>query len=545
MAKKILLIVRASTVQQEIESQKKELIQYVSHFGYSESQCVIIAVAGASARKKNQKYLQMLEDVKSTITNDKEIEAVGLWSLDRLGRVDDSLIEMKNWFISHKIQLICKSPSLVLLNDDGTVNGGAEIAYGVFSSLVKQQTEDLFNKWQRGKKRNSEQGRCNGNKNQRFGYKLDENNYVIPNTDKEDTVNNGMSEVEIVKMIYDMYATEEYSTSSLWLELRDRGFTYRDTNRPLTIEMVNRILNTTAYIGWTDDNSGRSHRKFPKILDEELWNKVKVIRDKKNMMNGKTKETVHHNLCTGLIVCPVCGSHYIAVNNQYICLHRGHGKRYKALYPDCSSISIRKEIADAFCWSFITDIHTRVEEGSLMETLKKYDDKEKILRQKLNQLVKEEDKLKASLERAKDLYIQGDITAKKLESIKASFSRKRYDLWVKFEQIDREINDTKEKKLYAMNRRNMWQNLENALDELEKADDVERQRLAKAYIKEITVKKEDEYAKVIITSKEGEVRTYYYKSKARFKDKTKAMFVLEDGEFKPWNERLIKVEATN
>ena len=389
MAKKILLIVRASTEQQEIESQKKELIQYVSHFGYSESQCVIIAVAGASARKKNQKYLQMLEDVKSTITNDKEIEAVGLWSLDRLGRVDDSLIEMKNWFISHKIQLICKSPSLVLLNEDGSVNGGAEIAYGVFSSLVKQQTEDLFNKWQRGKKRNSEQGRCNGNKTQRFGYKLDENNYVIPNTEKEDTVNNGMSEVEIVKMIYDMYATEEYSVTTLWLELRDRGFTYRGTT--LSVGLINRILNSTAYIGWTDDNSGRSHRKFPKIIDEELWNKVKDIRDKKNLMNGKTKETVHHNLCVGLIICPVCGSHYIAVNNQYICLHRGHGKRYKALYQDCSSISIRKEIADAFCWSFVSDIHTRVEEGSLVDTLKKYEVKEKILHQKLNQLTKERD----------------------------------------------------------------------------------------------------------------------------------------------------------
>ncbi|WP_337385905.1 recombinase family protein [Prevotella sp.] len=79
MGKKILCIVRASTERQETESQKKELIEYCITKGFSLEEIDYIEVAGASARKLNKKYIQMLEDIKATLLTSPTIKAVALW----------------------------------------------------------------------------------------------------------------------------------------------------------------------------------------------------------------------------------------------------------------------------------------------------------------------------------------------------------------------------------------------------------------------------------------------------------------------------------
>ena len=108
MEKKILCIVRASTERQETESQKKELIEFCITKGFVEDEMEFIEVAGASARKLNKKYIQMLEDIKATLRTSPTIKAVALWHLNRLGRVKMCLTEMENFFVENKIQLYVK-----------------------------------------------------------------------------------------------------------------------------------------------------------------------------------------------------------------------------------------------------------------------------------------------------------------------------------------------------------------------------------------------------------------------------------------------------
>ena len=99
MEKKILCIIRASTEQQETESQKKELVAYCITKGFAVEEMAFIEVAGASARKLNDKYIQMLEDIKATLLSSPTINAVALWHLNRLGRVESKLHEMKEFFV--------------------------------------------------------------------------------------------------------------------------------------------------------------------------------------------------------------------------------------------------------------------------------------------------------------------------------------------------------------------------------------------------------------------------------------------------------------
>ena len=227
--KKILCVVRASTEKQETESQKKELVEYCRTKGFTDDEMAFIEVAGASARKLNDKYLQMLEDIKATILASNSIKSVALWALNRLGRVESKLIEMKEFFVNNKIQVYCKNPSFTLLDDSGNITTGGSIAFSVYATMVQFETDEMFDKMQRGKDRNKSNGIYIGG-NIKYGFTLDENKHFIINTD----------EAAIVRKIYDLYSTGKYSIYKLVNELNSLGYT--KNGKKFTYDMVQGIL---------------------------------------------------------------------------------------------------------------------------------------------------------------------------------------------------------------------------------------------------------------------------------------------------------------
>ena len=112
---KILAVIRSSSERQETESQKKEMIQFCIEKGYAEDEIKVIEVAGASARKLNKKYLDMLDSIKATIINEG-FTCCAFWHLNRLGRNESKLVEMKDFFKKNKIQVYIKYPSIQLFH---------------------------------------------------------------------------------------------------------------------------------------------------------------------------------------------------------------------------------------------------------------------------------------------------------------------------------------------------------------------------------------------------------------------------------------------
>ena len=141
---KVLCIVRSSTEAQEIESQKKELIEFCKTKGFADGDMLFIEAQGASARSLNKKYLQMLESIKSTILNDSEIKSVAVWALNRLGRVESKLHEMKEFFVKNRIQVYCKDPSFKLLKEDETEETTGSMMISVYAAMVKIDTEEMI-----------------------------------------------------------------------------------------------------------------------------------------------------------------------------------------------------------------------------------------------------------------------------------------------------------------------------------------------------------------------------------------------------------------
>lgn len=407
---KILAVIRESTERQETESQKQELVDYCKSLGFAESDIEYLAVAGASARKLNKKYLQMLEDIKNTLLT-KGIKNCAFWHLNRLGRVDTKIVEMKNWFIANGIQVYIKNPSLTLLDADGTVNAGAEIAWGVFATMVKQDTEELFQKWQRGKKRNAQNKKFNGGNKIHFGYKVNADNYIVPD----------FEEVKLVKLIYNEYITGKYSVYTLATELNKRGI--RQRGKKINDVFLSTILSSTAYIGYTDSVSNRTdgtkvitHREYTPIIDKELYDKCAALRASKNVVGTATKESKHSKLCVKLIKCAECGSNFMNRGGRYVCYHHKMNKRFET---KCSnSISIRDTVLDTVAWEVASILQLDLLQHPNNELIEKYKADKVILEQKQKETQNKINGLQDKKVRNNDLYFEGEITKKQWENNK-------------------------------------------------------------------------------------------------------------------------------
>ena len=145
---KAIVIIRTSTVRQEIESQKQEVISWAKGEGWSD--IIVIGDAGASAIKLDDLYLKNMAEIEKHILSGN-IGCVFAWSLDRIGRNEETLMRFKNMLIDNNVQLMTKNPSLTLLNDDGTVNSGMELAFSLFVTMSKQEMEQKRARFKRAK----------------------------------------------------------------------------------------------------------------------------------------------------------------------------------------------------------------------------------------------------------------------------------------------------------------------------------------------------------------------------------------------------------
>ena len=296
--KRILVVVRASTVAQETESQRKEMEDFCLSLGYAADEIEYLITAGASARKANAKYLKMIEDIKR-ILSETEIRCLAAWHINRLGRLESYLMQLKEWLITHGIQLYIKNPSLKLLNDDGTVNNGTEIAFSVFSTLVKHDTEEMMQKFQRGKQRNREQGkRADGGVP--WAMYVDEEGYFRVDENK----------AHHIQHIYDAYLQGE-STSYLRQYLDENAGFSTSTNH------IYRLL---------------KNRRYVMIVGQETWDKVQSL-----LTSKQSRPTSMHSYSFGqqIIRCACCGRHYYKTGEVYSCV--GNSTRAASGVAPCAN----------------------------------------------------------------------------------------------------------------------------------------------------------------------------------------------------------------
>lgn len=388
-SKTILCVIRVSTERQETESQKQEMLTFCTSLGFTEDSIEWIEVSGASARKLNDKYIQMLEDIKNRIISIPTIKTAAFWHINRLGRVESKLMEMKEWFIANRIQVYIKNPSITLFEDVGAgkTSAGAEISWSVFATMVKFDTEELFEKMIRGKKRNAQNKKYNGGIHIKTGYKIDGNNYIVPNYESSD--------YGLVIDIFNEFATGKWSTMTLAKELRARGI--RKANGEwVSYHFIRNLIHDTSYIGYSSKYG--CDRIYDPIISKELFEKCQQVM--KDNTTQKPKATKYHYFGIKILKCPVCGYNFVAQAKTYHCFKHSNRAVYDYSVDNniCdNSINIGIHVIDGLLWRIAGDHHMNYLLNLKEENKETFIEKIRIL----NQKVKESNRLLADVERKK------------------------------------------------------------------------------------------------------------------------------------------------
>lgn len=469
MEKKILCIIRASTEKQETESQKKELVAYCITKGFTVEEMAFIEVAGASARKLNDKYIQMLEDIKATLLSSPTIKAVALWHLNRLGRVESKLHEMKEFFVTNKIQVYCKNPDFTLLDDNGNESAAGGIAFSVYASMVKYETDEMFAKMKRGRERNKENGIFYGGQI-KFGYTLDATKHFII---KED-------EAKTIRLIFELYASGKYSFYTLVEELRARGIT--KDGQKITYEMIQNALADEAYYKGING-------KMP-LIDKELFDKCAAIKAN-TVAVKRTKESRNVNFAVGLLKCS-CGNNFIASGDFYRCYSKMNNYRKKKVV-ECDSPTIRRDILDDVLWLVTRPLQQKFLMEKDTVSIEEQKNKINVLTVKVSTAQKELSDIKGRKEKLEDAYyVDGGMTEAQFKKRLASLHSKELQTESQIRNYKVEISDTQKiiRQIELPTNDRYFQSLIlSELDENELEDRKKIKEMMFANIDKVTVKK--------------------------------------------------------
>ena len=393
MKKKVLVFLRVSTEKQEIEAQKIEMVEFVQGYGYGMRDIIFVEDKGASAIKLNQKYLDMIDDINYHVDSG-EIDCIAIWAINRLARNEIVFAQVKEKLISNKIQLLVKNPNLQLLNPDGSVNKGSELALGLFSVMSSQEMIEKKERFKRKKKHNAINGKFNGGRFKRFGYTTNEKGFYILDE----------NESNIVRDVFSLYSTGNYTSSTLAKEISLRY------NIDIQAFKIVNILNFEGYTGKEVLIKRCNLRIYPAIISIELFERCKEIRDSNKLLVRKAE---NRPLASKLIKCSKCGSVYTSNSKQYSC-------EKKSCDMD---LTIKKNVIEDILWTISSQLHLKymIEEREV--NTKEIKEKILINSNKLISIDKKLNDLNLKKERVIDSYIEGLIDDEnkrnKLEKIKS------------------------------------------------------------------------------------------------------------------------------
>ena len=407
--KKAILLVRVSTEKQNFDEQEKQLYNLAISDGFNDDNIIIIA--------EKESGIKLSEDERKGLNSMKEeiakgdVSTVYVWEVSRIGRKKKVIFSIVELLQTHNIQLIVKEPSIRLLNDDGTINEGAETILTLFAQMAESEMRNKQARYHRTKKANSAKGKWNGGKNVKFGYTLDADNYYIIDE----------NEANIVREIYKMYINNDMSQRQILFELQSRGI-------ECTQDKVRRILQDVGYTGeeytTTVFRNGKREKgltiKYPPIIDKEVFEAAKNKRANANI----TVVRGSYYLGRHLIKCPVCGHSYMPykVHKVYACL------AFMPNNPDvekCSNNATVNIIAlDSVLWYDAKGEYIEYLNSARNSDRTQYTERIEVLKQKISQCCKVIDSASAKMEKVGDLYVDGVYSKDKynaeIAKIKAS-----------------------------------------------------------------------------------------------------------------------------
>ena len=455
---KAIAFIRTSTDVQGIDQQQKELIEYIEKDGIKADEIVTIGRQGASAIKEEDKYLELIEQVKETIAKDKSIICVYCWEVSRIARHRSTFYVLIDFLKANRVNLKIMKPSISLYNPKGEIDRGADMAIGLYVSFAEMEMETKSERFKRARREAEGKGLFDGGSIP-YGYKVEDKKIVID----EETA-------PIVKPVFALYATGDYSHRKLAKEMQQRGV------KRLTERMIDTMLANPNYIGELKPKVKRK-RKYEPIISNSLWEQCRKIATEANTQKDKSHK--HHFFATKLIVCGECGKHLTAAGNQ------GNYYNYRCCNYECKTTwGIGVSIVDGLLWWIASEEEASAIADNNARQKELYRKQIEVLQLKLESIEDLMANYKTKKERIMDAWIEDNITKEKRDS--------------KLKGVEDEIKQVKENNL-------KWREEIERLERLIKAPNNNHKITMKA-VEEILTEDDEKEMQTIVRKHIKEVR---------------------------------------
>ena len=267
-------------------------------------------------------------------------------------------------------------------NDNiNTLDEDAELRLTIMSSIAQDELRKLSSRVKFGHQQAIKSNVVLGN-SRIFGYKKEDKHLVIDE-----------SQAPMVRDLFRMYATGEYSMKQLEKIFYDQGYRNYNGNK-IAHTTMSGIISNPKYKGYYVGNKVRivdmftKKQKFlppeewvmfkdetgdivPAIVSEELWKKAnEVLRRRSDDVKNRQGICNHPNLLTGKLFCTHCGAAYYrreskgrdgTVNSKWVCSNKiNNGAEACPSFPIYEK-EIKPILFDVFS-------ETRVDVEALLET---------------------------------------------------------------------------------------------------------------------------------------------------------------------------------
>ena len=414
---------RVSTTREEQEnsiehqmSYFSEMIQNNPNWTYVEG--YVDRIRGESAVNR-QEFMRMIKDGK-----DGQFDLILTKEVSRFARnTIDSLTYTRD--------LLRCGVGVFFQNDNiCTIDTDSELRLTIMSSIAADEVRKLSERVRWGHKRSIENGVVMGN-NRIFGYDKYDKKLVI-----------NEPEAEMVRFIFETYATGEYSTRKIEDMIYDKGYRGRNGTR-IHHNTISGIIQNPKYKGYYCGNKVKivdyrtKEQRFlpedewimykdetgevvPAIVDEDLWERCnEIFRERSSAIKSRERSFKDKSVFTGKVWCKVHEKPYWRTNfsnkkskgeqvYQWLCSEK---RRFGA--RSCESIAIMESDLYTMLGDYFKNIMENIEEyvDSFIQIYQE-SDKDTVNQRKVqslkNQLEKERNRRNKLLE-----LLEEDIITKK------------------------------------------------------------------------------------------------------------------------------------
>ncbi len=312
---------RVSTEKDEQVHSLKNQIEYYSDFIKRNQKWTYVdgyideGISGTSVNKR-ESFLKMISDAKL-----KKFDFIITKEISRFSRNTLDSIKYTQELLSYGVGVLFQSDNINTLMPD------AELRLTIMSSIAQDEVRKISERVKFGFKRAIEKGVVLGN-NKIWGYRKDAGKLVIDE-----------KEAEIVRLIFDMYATQNMGIRGISSRLDNMGIRNNKGN-PFSFSTIKNILTNPKYMGYYCGNKTHKFdyklhdRKYldqtewvmykdeetvPPIVNEDIWQKANyILRGRSEKQSAEDKTSYQNKYAySGKIICTEHNAPYYRTLYRY------------------------------------------------------------------------------------------------------------------------------------------------------------------------------------------------------------------------------------